>query len=222
MLTLTFGVFFLAKMLQSRLGWAWLNPILVSIVVLIVFLKLAGVSYATYAVSGSKIDFWLKPAVVALGVPLYRQLSAIKKQILPIVVSQLVGCVTGIVSVVLIAKVLGASKPVILSLVPKSVTTPIAMEVTNTLGGIPSLTAAIVVSVGILGAVIGFRVLRFGRIRQADSQGLSIGTASHAVGTSAAMEHGEEQGAFASLGLILNGVFTAVLASFLLEWMGIL
>ena len=157
-----------------------------------------------------------------MGVPLYRQLSAIKKQILPIVVSQLVGCVTGIVSVVLIAKVLGASKPVILSLVPKSVTTPIAMEVTNTLGGIPSLTAAIVVSVGILGAVIGFRVLRFGRIRQADSQGLSIGTASHAVGTSAAMEHGEEQGAFASLGLILNGVFTAVLASFLLEWMGIL
>lgn len=222
LLTLTFGVYFLAKALQRRLGWAWLNPILVSIVALIVFLKLAGITYETYAESGSKIDFWLKPAVVALGVPLYRQLSAIKKQILPIVVSQLVGCVTGIVSVVLIAKVLGASKPVILSLVPKSVTTPIAMEVTNTLGGIPSLTAAIVVSVGILGAVIGFRVLRFGHIRQADSQGLSIGTASHAVGTSAAMERGEEQGAFASLGLILNGVFTAVLASLLLEWMGIL
>ena len=222
LLTLTFGVYFLAKALQRRLGWAWLNPILVSIVALIVFLKLAGITYETYAECGSKIDFWLKPAVVALGVPLYRQLSAIKKQILPIVVSQLVGCVTGIVSVVLIAKVLGASKPVILSLVPKSVTTPIAMEVTNTLGGIPSLTAAIVVSVGILGAVIGFRVLRFGRIRQADSQGLSIGTASHAVGTSAAMERGEEQGAFASLGLILNGVFTAVLASLLLEWMGIL
>ena len=132
-----------------------------------------------------------------------------------------IGCATGIVSVVLIAKWMGASKPVILSLVAKSVTTPIAMEVTSTLGGIPSLTAAIVVAVGILGAIIGFRVLHFGRFKHADSQGLSIGTASHAVGTSAAMQRGEEQGAFASLGLILNGVFTAVLASFLLSWTGI-
>ena len=222
LLTLTFGVYFLAKEIQRRTGKAWLNPILVSIVVLIVFLKLAGVSYDTYELSGGKIDFWLKPAVVALGVPLYRQLSAIRRQILPIVVSQLVGCVTGIVSVVLIARMLGASRSVVLSLVPKSVTTPIAMEVTSTLGGIPSLTAAIVVSVGILGAVVGFRVLRFGRIKHPDSQGLSIGTASHAVGTSAAMEQGEEQGAFASLGLILNGVFTAVLASVLLRWLGVL
>jgi len=222
LLTLTFGVFFLAKHIQQRTGWTWLNPILVSILVLIAFLKLTGVSYETYKVSGSKIDFWLKPAVVALGVPLYRQLSAIRQQILPIVVSQLVGCITGILSVVLIAKMLGASRPVILSLVPKSVTTPIAMEVTNTLGGIPSLTAAIVVAVGILGAIVGFRVLHFGHIEHPDSQGLSIGTASHAVGTSAAMERGEEQGAFASLGLILNGVFTAVLASILLRWLDIL
>lgn len=221
LLTLTFGVYFLARFIQRKVGWAWLNPILVSIAFLILFLKLAGVSYDTFEKSGAKIDFWLKPAVVALGVPLYRQLSAIKKQILPIVVSQLVGCATGIVSVVLIAKWMGASKPVILSLVAKSVTTPIAMEVTSTLGGIPSLTAAIVVAVGILGAIIGFRVLHFGRIKHADSQGLSIGTASHAVGTSAAMQRGEEQGAFASLGLILNGVFTAVLASVLLSWIGI-
>lgn len=222
LLTLTFGVFFLSRYIQKKLGWAALNPILVSIIFLIAFLKLAGVSYETYAQSGSKIDFWLKPAVVALGVPLYRQLSAIRKQIVPIVVSQLVGCITGIVSVVLIAKMLGASKPVILSLAPKSVTTPIAMEVTKTLGGIPSLTAAIVVIVGILGSIIGFRVLQFGRIKHPDSQGLSIGTASHAVGTSTAMQHGEEHGVFASLGLILNGVFTALFSSMLLSWMGVM
>ena len=222
LLTLTFGVFFLSRYIQKKLGWAALNPILVSIIFLIAFLKLTGVSYETYAQSGSKIDFWLKPAVVALGVPLYRQLSAIRKQIVPIVVSQLVGCITGIVSVVLIAKMLGASKPVILSLAPKSVTTPIAMEVTKTLGGIPSLTAAIVGIVGILGSIIGFRVLQFGRIKHPDSQGLSIGTASHAVGTSTAMQHGEEHGVFASLGLILNGVFTALFSSMLLSWMGVM
>lgn len=222
LLTLTFGVFFLSRYIQRKVGWAWLNPILISIIFLIAFLKLTGVSYETYAQSGSKIDFWLKPAVVALGVPLYRQLAAIRKQIVPIVVSQLVGCITGIVSVVLIAKMLGASKPVILSLAPKSVTTPIAMEVTRTLGGIPSLTAAIVVIVGILGSIIGFRVLQFGHINHPDSQGLSIGTASHAVGTSAAMQHGEEHGVFASLGLILNGVFTALFSSMLLSWMGIM
>lgn len=194
LLTLTFGVYFLSRYIQKKVGWSVLNPILISIIFLIVFLKLSGVSYETYEQSGAKIDFWLKPAVVALGVPLYRQLSAIRKQIVPIVVSQLVGCIVGIMSVVLIAKMLGASTPVILSLAPKSVTTPIAMEVTRTLGGIPSLTAAIVVIVGILGSVIGFRVLQFGRINHPDSQGLSIGTASHAVGTSAAMQHGEEHG----------------------------
>ena len=222
LLTLTFGVYFLSRYIQKKVGWALLNPILISIAFLILFLQLAGISYETYEQSGAKIDFWLKPAVVALGVPLYRQLSAIKRQIVPIIVSQILGCVTGIVSVVMIAKLLGASPSVILSLAPKSVTTPIAMEVTRTLGGIPSLTAAIVVIVGILGSVIGFKVLQFGRISHPDSQGLSIGTASHAVGTSTAMQHGEEHGVFASLGLILNGVFTALVYSMLVSWIGIL
>ncbi|MCR5314027.1 MAG: LrgB family protein [Bacteroidaceae bacterium] len=222
LLTLTFGVYFLSKFLQKKLGWSFLNPILISVAILILFLKSTGIDYEIYQSSGSKIDFWLKPAVVALGVPLYRHLSVIRKQIVPIVVSQFVGCITGILSVVLIAKWLGASKEVVLSLAAKSVTTPIAMEVTRTLGGIPSLTAAIVVMVGILGAMIGFRVLQFGRIKQPDSQGLSIGTASHAVGTSAAMDRGEQLGAFASLGLILNGVFTAIFSSILLQTIGII
>ncbi len=127
LLTLTFGVYFLSRYIQNKTGWSLLNPILASIAFLIIFLKLAGISYETYEHSGAKIDFWLKPAVVALGVPLYRQLSTIKCQIIPIVVSQVTGCVTGIVSVVMIAKLRGASTPVILSLAPKSVTTPIAI-----------------------------------------------------------------------------------------------
>ena len=117
----------------------------------------------------------------------------------------------GIVSAVVTAQLLGASKPVVISLAPKSVTTPIAMEVCRTLGGIPSLTAAIVVIVGLLGAVTGFRVLQIGRVKSPIAQGLSMGAASHAVGTSRAMENGAKYGAFASLGLIANGVLTAIL-----------
>ena len=220
LLTLTFGVFFLARRLQKLTGWALLNPILLSIAFLIIFLKVTGIKYETYQSAGSMIDFWLKPAVVALGVPLYRQLRSIRQQIVPILVSQFVGCIVGIISVVLIAKWLGASKEVVLSLASKSVTTPIAMEVTRTLGGIPSLTAAIVVCVGILGAVVGFKVLYVGHIKYADSQGISIGTAAHAVGTSAAMQKGEMHGVYASLGLILNGILTAILAPYILQMLG--
>ena len=168
------------------------------------------------------IAFWLKPAVVALGVPLYLQLEMIKKQLLPILLSQLVGCLVGVVSVVLIAKGLGASSDVICSLAPKSVTTPIAMEVSNATGGIPSLTAAVVVMVGLFGAVFGFKVLNMGQVKSPIAQGLSMGTASHAIGTSAAMEMSRKYGAYASLGLTLNGILTSILAPMVLRLMGII
>lgn len=222
LIALTFGVFWGAKQIQYRSRLVLLNPILVTILILIVFLKITGVSYDTYAEAGSLIDFWLKPAIVALGVPLYLQLKSIRQQWLPILVSQLTGCMVGIVSVVLTAKWMGASNAVIISLAPKSVTTPIAMEVTSSLDGIPSLTAALVVCVGLFGAVCGFKVLQIGRVKSPIAQSLSMGTASHAVGTSRAMEYGRTYGAYASLGLILNGLFTAIFTPWLLEWLGII
>ena len=222
LLALTFGVFAMFKGLQKKTGWVLLNPILFTIAALILFLKLSGISYETYNEAGELIAFWLKPAVVALGVPLYLQLEMIKKQWLPILLSQLVGCLVGVVSVVLIAKGLGATPDVICSLAPKSVTTPIAMEVSNATGGIPSLTAAVVVMVGLFGAVFGFRVLDMGRVKSPIAQGLSMGTASHAIGTSAAMEVSKKYGAYASLGLTLNGILTAILAPMVLRLMGII
>ena len=222
LLTLTFGVYFLAKLVRKLLRLPLFNPILVSIAFLIIFLRVADVDYEEYRVSGAKIDFWLKPAVVALGVPLYKQLSSIRQEILPILLSQLAGCVVGVVSVVGIARLMGASTDVVLSLAAKSVTTPIAMEVTESVGGIPALTATIVVFVGIFGAITGFRILRYGHIGMQSSQGISLGTASHAVGTSAAMERSMEHGAYASLGLTLNGIFTAILAPYVLHWMGVM
>ena len=220
-IALTFGVYYAAKKLQARTGWVVLNPILVAILALIGILKLTGISYESYSKGASIIDFWLKPAIVALGVPLFLQLKSIRRQLFPLLVSQLAGCVAGIVSVVVTAKWLGASKEIIVSLAPKSVTTPIAMEVTQSLGGIPSLTAAIVVIVGLFGAVFGFKLLQVGRVKSPIAQGLSMGTASHAVGTSKAMEYGRKYGAYASLGLILSGLLTAILSPLVLHLLGI-
>ena len=222
LLTLTFGAFALFKVLQKRTGWVLLNPILLTMFTVILFLKLTGISYETYQEGGKLIEFWLKPAIVALGVPLYLQLEMIKKQWLPILLSQLVGCLVGLVWVILIAKGLGASPEVICSLAPKSVTTPIAMEVSEATGGIPSLSAAVVILVGLFGAVLGFKVMDFGHIKSPIAQGLSMGTASHAIGTSAAMDVSKKYGAYASLGLTLNGILTALLTPMVLRLLGII
>ena len=220
LLAITFGIYYVARQIQKWTGWVVLNPILITIVALIALLQLTGISYETYEQGGQYIDFWLKPAIVALGVPLYQNLGQIRRHLLPILMSQLVGCLVGIVSVTLIASALGASHEVIVSLAPKSVTTPIAMEVCKTSGGIPSLTAAIVVIVGLFGAVFGFKILEVWHVRNPFSQGISMGTAAHAVGTSRAMEKGETYGAYSSLGLILNGVLTALLTPFVLKLLG--
>ena len=221
LLAVTFSFFMVAKMIQNRTGWLLLNPILLAIAGIICFLQFTGVSYETYQEAGSLVEFWLRPAVVALGVPLYLQLKMIKKQLMPIVLSQLAGCFVGLVSVVVIAKLLGASPEVIMSLAPKSVTTPIAMEVSEAVGGIPSLTAAVVIVVGLFGATCGFKVLQVGRVGSPIAQGLSMGTASHAVGTSRAMEVSGKYGAYASLGLTLNGILTALLAPTILRLLGL-
>ena len=222
LIALTFGAFACFKGLQKKTGSVLLNPILLTMITLIVILKMTGISYDTYREGGLLIDFWLKPAIVALGVPLYLQLEMIKKQWLPILLSQLVGCLVGIISVVLISKGLGASQEVICSLAPKSVTSPIAMEVAAATGGIPSLSAAVVILVGLFGAVLGFKVLDLGQVKSPIAQGLSMGTASHAIGTSAAMEMGRKYGAYASLGLTLNGILTSILAPVVLKLMGII
>ena len=210
MLALTFGVFYAAKSIQRRLGWILFKPILVGVAIIIVLLLVGEMPFESYHEGAKMIEFWLKPAVVALGVPLYLQLSSIKRQFLPILASQMMGCIAGIVSVVVISKLFGASDAVIMSLASKSVTTPIAMEVTQVLGGIPSLTAAIVVITGLIGAVIGFKTLSVGHVRNPMALGLSMGAASHALGTSAAMDRDQFVGAYASLGLTINGILTAL------------
>lgn len=212
-----FLAYYIGRQIQKRTKVILLNPILIAIVIIIAFLSVFSIDYKAFHEGSKLIEFFLKPAVVALGVPLYQQLEKIKKQAIPILVSQLVGCVAGIVSVVLIAKAMGASKEIIYSLAPKSVTTPIAIEVSKTIGGIPSLTASVVIVVGIFGAIFGYSIMKLTRVKNPVAQGLSIGTAAHAIGTSRSMEISPKFGAMSSIGLIVNGIFTAILTPYILQ-----
>ena len=213
LLGITFGVYYGAQMLQKRYKSVFLNPVLLSVSILIGYLIVFNISYETYEQqAGMYIDFWLKPSIVAMGVPLYQQLSKIKKQILPLLVSQFIGSLVGIISVSYISKWLGASDEIIRSLAPKSVTTPIALEISKTLHGITSLTVAAVIVTGILGSILGFKVLQWTGIKSPMGRGISLGTASHALGIMAAFNLSEKHAIYASLGMIFNGIFTAVLA----------
>lgn len=220
-LALTFGLYYAFVRLHKRFGFIWLNPVLLTVISLIVLLKLTGTDFETYHQGGQYIEFWLKPAIVALGVPLYKQLEVIRRQFLPIFMSQLVGSAVGIVSVVLVAQWLGASRDVVLSLAPKSVTSPIAMEITSVVGGIPSLTAGVVICVGILGAMIGLKFMRLCGNFPHHAEGLGVGTAAHGIGTAQMFTVSSLHGTFATLGLILNGIFTSLLTPPLLQLLGV-
>lgn len=220
MVAITFFAYLLARWIRVKTHMQLLHPILISIIILIIFLILTNTSYESYNTGGTYIEFWLKPAVVALGVPLYRQLETIKKQMVPLLLAELAGCLAGLISVVAFAEIFGASRDVTISLAPKAVTTPIALEISRATGGIPPLTAAVVVCTGIFGSMAGFKIVSLCRIKSPMAGALSIGTAAHAVGTAAAMERSQRSGAFSSLGLTLNGLLTALLAPLILGLLG--
>lgn len=216
----TIIIYYLAQQLHKRTGIILLNPILITVVLIITSLKLLSISYDSYYQGSKYIEFLLKPAVVSLGIPLYMQLEKIKKQAFNIIISQLVGCILGIISVVLIAKILGASKDIIFSLAAKSVTTPIAIEITKSLGGIPPITVSVVLVVGLFGAIFGYGILKLSGVKNPIAQGLSIGNVAHAIGTAKSMEISKNYGAMSSLGLIINGVLTAIFAPYIIKVLG--
>lgn len=218
LLGLTFIVYYGVQMLQKHYKSVFLNPVLLAVSILIGYLLVFNISYDTYKEAGIYIEFWLKPSIVALGVPLYLQLSKIKKQLIPLIVSEFIGSLIGIISVTYIAKMFGASNEILKSLAPKSVTTPIALEISNTLGGISSLTVAAVIVTGILGAILGFKVLQYSQVKSPMGRGISLGTASHALGIMAAFNLSEKHAIYASLGMIFNGVFTAILAPIIMPY----
>ncbi|WP_195715190.1 LrgB family protein [Ancylomarina sp. 16SWW S1-10-2] len=216
---LTLIVFILSKKLQKRYKSPLLNPILITVSVVILFLLFTDTSYADYERNTQVISFWLAPSVVALGYALYSFLEEIKADFRKIVLSMLAGSLTGIISVFMTAYLFGASKVTMISLAPKSVTMPIAIEVSKEMGGIPSLTVAFVIIVGVLGAIFGQTYLSLIGVNDPKSVGLSLGATSHALGAASISERGPDFSAFGGLGMALNGVVTAIFAPWVIKFL---
>ena len=209
--TLTIIAFMIATWTSKKLRIQILNPLLVSIIIIIGFLSLTGIDIETYNKGGSIISFFLAPATVALAVPLFRQWELLKKNLVPILVGISFGTIMGILSILILGKVFGLGDLLISSLLPKATTTPIAMEISNMLGGNPSLTVIFVFATGIGGYIVGDKLLRLFKINNSIAKGIAIGTASHAVGTAKAIEMGEVEGAMSSLAIGVAGVITVLL-----------
>lgn len=210
-----------ASWLDKRAGHAaWANPIMLSIASLAALLLVTGTSYQAYFRGGQYVQFLLGPATVALAVPMYANFAAMRRSLVPILVSLGAGSVTAAGSAIVIARMLGASHPVVVSMTPKSVTTPIAMGISQDLGGIPSLTAILVLLTGIFGGLVCLPLFRLLRIRDPRAQGLAGGTAAHGLATARLLLENETAGAFAGLAIGLNGLLTSILAPLLLHWLG--
>ena len=221
-LTLTLLAYQAAFWIYKRVGFHPLaNPVLISVAILACLLLATGTPYQAYFDGAQFVHFLLGPATVALAVPLYAQLGKLRRLALPVGVSLLAGSLTAILSAGAICWALGSSRQTILSILPKSATTPIAMGVSEGLGGLPSLTAVLVILPGILGAVVGTTVLDLLRVRDEAARGFALGVASHGIGTARAFQVSEETGAFAGLAMGLNGALTAVLVPILARLFGL-
>lgn len=214
LLMLVLGTFLLGIYLYKRFKFPLLQPLLISIVIIIPFLKISGIDYQTFYDKTRILNFMLGPSVVALGYVLYEQLEYIKGNVISILTAVFTGSVVGIASVVLIAKAFGADKVLIASLAPKSVTTPIAMSIAENTGGVPELAVVFVVICGIFGGLVGPVILRRTGIKSKIAKGLAMGSASHALGTAKAMEMGALEGAVSGLAIGIMGIMTALLMPF--------
>lgn len=188
-----------------------LNPVLIAVLMLVGVLMLTDTDYPTYFDGAQFVHFMLGPATVALAVPLYQQFQKVKGSFLMILTAILAGSISAALSAISVAWAMGVSRETLLSIAPKSVTAPIAMGIAEATGGVPSLTAVLVILTGIIGAVLGTWTLNALRIKDWRARGLAIGTASHGIGTARALQINQVAGAFASLAMGLNGLATAVL-----------
>jgi len=218
-LTLTLLTYLLGDWIFRRSGKkALFNPVLTSVLVLMAILFATGTDYQIYFAGAQFVHFMLGPATVALAVPLYRNLPLIRQLWLPILVSIFTGAFVSTTSVVVVAQWLGAPKQTLVSLAPKSVTAPVAMGISEKVGGLPSLTAALVVLTGVLGAVIGTAVLASVRVRDDRARGLALGVTSHGIGTARAFQISDLAGSFSALAMGLMALVSAFALPFALRW----
>lgn len=211
-LTLTLVAYQCGLWLFEKLGRRpVLNPVLIAVILIAGVLSLSGIDYRTYFDGAQFVHFLLGPATVALAVPLYNQFQEVRRSALALVVALLVGSAASALSAVALVWAFGGSAATILSMAPKSVTSPIAMGVSEQIGGLPSLTAVFVIITGIVAASLGTWVLNLVRVKDWRARGFGMGVAAHGIGTARALQVNEVAGAFAGLGMGLNGLATALL-----------
>ena len=204
-------MYIFATLLYKKTHLSFLHPLLTSIFVIIVILKTLDIPYESFQQGTHLINFLLGPSVVALGYVLYEQMKYLKGNVVSILTAVTVGAIIGIVSVIAIGNLMGADQALIATLQPKSVTTPIAMGIAEKNGGIPSLTAVIVVAVGIFGSIVGPAVMKVLGIESRIAKGLALGASSHGLGTATAIQLGAVEGAISGLAIGLMGILTAIL-----------
>ena len=211
-IVLTLAAFEAGNFLKRKLKSSLFNPILIAVALIIVFLKLTGTEYTVYKNGAAPVSLLLTPATVCLALPLYRQFEVLKKNAAAVLAGILAGVLASLGSVFLFALLFRMDHTAYATLLPKSVTTAIGMGIAGELGGIPSLSAALIILTGITGNLLAEPLLRLIRITDPVAKGVAIGTASHAIGTSRALEMGETEGAMGSLSIVVSGIFTVILA----------
>jgi predicted murein hydrolase (TIGR00659 family) len=208
---ITLAVFQLAYAAYEKTRWVFLQPVLVSMTLIVGILLLCGIDYDEYRISAQWLTLLLGPATVALAVPLYLNLRRIRELFGPIVITLLVAGVFATAQGMALAWAFGADDMILMTLAPKSVTSPIAMLVAEQIGGVVALAAVFVMITGVLGAICGPELLRRFGVQHPAARGIALGLTAHAVGTAQALQESDECGAFAALAMSLMGVMTAVL-----------
>lgn len=202
--------------LNKKTKMSLFNPLAVSIVLIIFILSIFNIDYEYYNQGGKLLSFFLGPATVILAVPLYKQLELLKSNYKAILIGITLGSLSGIVTIIFLARLFDLDEKIRLSLIPKSVTTPIGIEISQQIGGLTSMTVAAIVLTGIFGAVLGPFICSLFKIEDRVALGIAIGTSSHALGTTRALELGETEGAMSSLAIGVTGLITVVIVPLLL------
>ncbi len=218
-LTVTLAAYVIAQWIYERAGLnPLLNPVAIAVVLLAALLTATATEYQTYFEGAQFVHFLLGPATIALAVPLYKNFGKVRAVVVPMLVALVAGAVTAVVTALGVAALFGASFETLASLAPKSVTTPIAMGISEQIGGLPSLTAVLVILTGILGAMLATPVLNLLGITDWKARGFAAGVAAHGIGTARAFHVSEVAGTFAGIAMGLNGLLTAFIVPLLIDW----
>lgn len=215
-----FIFYYISVSIQNKIKKPIFNALLISVILIIVFLKVTNLPYENFKIGADIINFMLGPVTVVLAVPLYRQFELFKNNFKEILIGIVVGVITSFVVVVVICKFTSTSSHILYSILPKSITTPMGISLVNALGGVESITVVCIMIAGIFGNILGEPILKLARIKSPVAKGIAIGTASHAMGTSKALEMGEVEGAMSSLSIGICGVMTVLLVPILVNLIG--